>query len=134
MKPHYLARNPGWGLPLVALLLNAAAIAYFHQPVQEKANLVIGVGEVPQAKEPRLLVLAPELYEVNGQTYSSANDLEFKLTALATEGSAIRILTRADVPAEELTRVLQMCNGAGFTQLALQAQPAVARTDGGSTQ
>ena len=127
--PHYLTRDPVWGLPLVALVANLALVAFvavqMHSARSKMRVSVAGPGQVAATvPEPPPVVGVTRGGEIilEGLTMTTPLDLEFRLESLASRSRAIIVRTAPDAPAATLARVFQACSNAGFADVLMDVE------------
>ncbi|MBX7243976.1 MAG: hypothetical protein K1X53_00660 [Candidatus Sumerlaeaceae bacterium] len=126
---HYLYRNPGLALPLVALVVNLAVIMFMLQEMRASRSRVraafapVGAVVAGDSKTPLLEVFSAEEFRLEGEPIRSTEDLEFRLGGRASSGPTIRVATAPAVDAQTLARVLRACGQAGFTNAAVELAP-----------
>ena len=127
MKPHYIAREPALAVPFVALAVNIMLLLFVGAQLHS-AGSRINLTLDRDARTPTAQITLSESGDasLNGSAMSSLQDLEFHLSALASNGSAISIETPPNVPSARLTELLQAANRSGFTDVALKVRRTTA--------
>lgn len=127
-RPHYLARDPVWALPLVALVANLALVVIVLMQVHTpKSNLRVSVADpsrsVPASwQAPVLQVAGNGGLTLDGSPLVTPLDLEFRLEALADRGPALILRTAAKTDAAAMAKLLQTISQAGFSDVLVEVE------------
>ncbi|MCX7018367.1 MAG: hypothetical protein WCK47_13525 [bacterium] len=126
---HYLMREPGLALPLLALTVNIVLIAFLMSSLRMSRERVRVVFEPARQTEktapvaaliPALQVAGENDLRLDGERLTSLDDLEFRLEGRSGAGSSMLLRLAPGVPASLLTRILKICAEAGFSFVALE--------------
>lgn len=120
MKAHYLAREPGLGIPFVALLANVVLLIYVSAQLPAAAgrlNLVIQ--QQDGAIKAQIVISDAGIPMLHGSAMATLQELEFHLSALSVNGNGISVQVPPNVPSQRLADILQTCSRAGFTDVGL---------------
>jgi biopolymer transport protein ExbD len=128
VKAHYLAREPGLAIPFVALAINVLLLlavgAQLHSG-SGRLNLSMNDNTAPGA--PQISIARDGTISFNGSPMSSTAELEFHLSAISANTKALIIETPPTLPSSRLTEILQLCNRAGFNDIALRMRKDASR-------
>lgn len=120
MRPHYLAREPGLGIPFVALIANVLLLLYVGAQLHASSGrLNLAMRQQTDFDKAQVVVSATGVTMLNGSPMGSLQELEFHLSALSANSNGISVEVPPNVPSQRLADVLQACSRAGFTDVAL---------------
>lgn len=139
-RPHYLARDIVWGIPLVALIVNVSVVALamvqiraargHMKVVVSSAGVNASMARRAEASDastadtgPVLLVMKDGTIELNGKRMEMPLDLSFQLEKYAAKGSAVRVRSESGADATALADALSLCARAGLTDVIVEASP-----------
>lgn len=128
-RRHYLWRQPGLGMPAVALALALVGIILLLlQTRAERPSLLLGTRGVGSGVATvRVEVRAADDFRVDGERLATLTDLEFRLGGRSGPDAALELHLMPGVPGDALVGVLDACSRAGFAKVALVG-PDAART------
>lgn len=122
-RRHYLWRQPGLGMPAVALALALVGIILLLlQTRADRPSLLLGTrGVGGGVATVRVEVRAPDDFRVDGERVATLTDLEFRLGGRSRPDAALELHLMAGVPGDVLVGVIDACSRAGFGKVALVA-------------
>lgn len=132
-QSHYLLREPGAWLPVVALVLNVAFVGFLMSEARTvqtnlKADFAAsgasGGAFAGSTKAPMLIVGPGKKMRLDGGAVDSAAELKTALSPVSQVGTIITIRTEGDASADLLSEALQLCGQAGFTKVVFETKPA----------
>ena len=123
MKPHELFREPGLGLPFLALSINIAVICWawwIVMPAKSSPRITLlsqNKFSDPQATTIEILPSGDAL--LNGRMVPGLSELNSQLRVSASTQSGAVIKVPQSLPSAKLVEILGLCNRAGYTELAI---------------
>ena len=120
MKPHYLAREPALAIPLVAIAINVLFLMFVGAQLRaSNSRINLMIEQHAAAPNAQLVLSTNGAATLNGSAMANLQELEFHLSAMASNGNNIAVQVPPNIPSDRLTEILQTCNRAGFTDIAL---------------
>jgi biopolymer transport protein ExbD len=125
VKSHYIAREPALFLPFVALTANLLLLLFIGDQVQMASGRInLALNEKTTVAGAELVISQTGTASLNGSPMSSVQELQFHLSALSANSNRLAVITPPNIPAQRLAEILQACNRAGFTNIALSVAAA----------
>lgn len=128
-RAHYLVRDPGSRVPLVALVVNVALVAFLFVQMRSTnsgmrvtlgANRAASAPASAMASIPVLRMGSDGQIALDDQPLVTPLDLEFRLAARVAQNSALIVRVHPDADAQTVTRLLEAAARAGFADVLLE--------------
>ncbi|MGI8907329.1 MAG: ExbD/TolR family protein [Candidatus Sumerlaeaceae bacterium] len=121
MKAHYIAREPALAIPFVALAVNVFVLLLIGTQLHSASSrLNLSLESNRQSPSAQVVLDEQGNTSLNGSTMGSLQELEFHLSAITGGAHSAAIQVPANIPSARLSEVLQACNRAGVTDVALK--------------
>jgi biopolymer transport protein ExbD len=124
MRAQYWLRDPSLGLPLLALGINLAVVAWAWWAVRPQTpapKITILSSSAVQPNSPAVSVEILDSGEVllDGRRLAQGSSLQAELTNHVDTQAAVIVRVPESLKSGKLVEVLSGCNRAGFTELAI---------------